>query len=102
MVLEPGVAEDHTLSSEAGDSKKCPFGVSFIMEDYVHHFGDLTSLVRGAVYVVHQYGARDAPDANTFHTNKVLIYKVACSSRVQKHLDRIYLASILQMVTYYL
>ena len=82
MVLEPGVTEDHTLPSEAGDSEEHPFGVDFVTEDYVHHFRDLTGLVRGAVHIVHQYGARDALGANTFCTDKVLIYEVACSSRV--------------------
>jgi len=82
MVLEPGVTEDHTLPSEAGDSEKHPFGVGFVTEDYVHHFGDLTGLVRGAIHVVHWYGARDAPGANTFCMDKVLIYEVAYSSGV--------------------
>ena len=49
VVLEPGITEDHTLPSEAVDSEECPFGVGFVMEDYIHHFGDLTSLVGRAV-----------------------------------------------------
>ena len=53
VVLEPGVAEDHALLSETGDSKECPFRVSFVIENYIHHFRDLTCLVGGAVYVVH-------------------------------------------------
>ena len=76
MVLEPGVTKDHTLPSEAGDSKKCPFGVGFVIEDYIYHFRDLTSLIGGAVHIVHWYGARDALGVNTFYTDKVLIYEV--------------------------
>jgi len=53
VVLEPGIAEDHALLSEAGDSEECPFRVGFVVKDYVHHFGDLTCLIGGAVYVVH-------------------------------------------------
>jgi len=94
VVLEPGVTEDYTLPSEAGDSEECPFGVSFLIEDYIYHFGDLTSLVGGAVHVVHWYGARDALGTNTFCMDKVLIYEVAHSSRVQKRLDEMYLAGV--------
>jgi len=82
VVLKPGVTKDHTLSSEAGNSEERSFGVSFVMEDYVHHFGDLTGLVGGAVHIVHQYGARNTLGTNTFHTDKVLIYEVVCSSGV--------------------
>ena len=82
MVLEPGVTKDHTLSSEAEDHEKCPFGVGFVMENYIYHFRDLTGLIGGAVHIVHWYGTRDAPGTNTFCTDKVLIYEVACSSGV--------------------
>jgi len=92
VVLEPGVAEDHTLPSNAGDSKECPFRVSFVMEDYVHHFRDLTGLVGGAVHIVYWYGVRDALGVNTFRTDKV--YEVAHSSGVQKCLDRMHLAGV--------
>jgi len=90
MVLEPGITEDHVLPSEAGDSEECPFGVGFVTENYIYHFGDLTCLIGGAVYVVHRYRAKDALDVNTFCIDKVLIYEVAHSSRVQKCLDRMY------------
>jgi len=53
VVLEPDITEDHVLLSEAGDSEEHSFGVGFVMEDYVYHFGDLTCFVGGAVYVVH-------------------------------------------------
>jgi len=53
VVLEPGVAKDHALLSETGDSKEHPYGVSFVTEDYIHHFGNLTHLIRRAVHVVH-------------------------------------------------
>jgi len=94
VLLEPGVTEDHVLPSEAGDSKEHPFGVGFVMEDYVHHFGDLTCLIGGAVHIVHQYGVRDAPGVNTLCIDKVSIYEVVRSTRVQKHLDGIYLAGV--------
>jgi len=82
MVLEPDIAEDHALLSKARDGEERPFRVGFVMEDYIYHFRDLTCLVGGAVYVVHQYGARDALGAHTFHTDKVFIYEAACNSRV--------------------
>ena len=94
MVLELGVTEDHLLPSEAGDSKKRLFGVGFIMENHVYHFRDLTCLIGGAVYIVHWYGARDAPGVNAFRSDEVLIYEVAYSSGVQKRLDRMHLAGI--------
>ena len=94
VVLEPGVAEDHALFFKTGDGEEHPFRVDFVTEDYVHYFGDLTGLVGGAVHVVHWYGARDALGANTFCTDKVLIYEVAHSSRVQKCLDRMHLTGI--------
>jgi len=94
VVLEPGITKDHVLPSEAGDSEECPFGVGFVMEDYVYHFGDLIYLVGGAIHVVHRYEAKDALGVNLFHTDEVLIYEVAHSSRVQKRLDRMYLAGI--------
>jgi len=94
VVLEPGITEDHVLLSKAGDSEERPFRVGFVMENYVYNFGDLTCLVRGAIYVVHQYGARDAPGVNTFHTDEVSIYEVAHSSGVEKHLDGMHLAGV--------
>jgi len=94
VVLEPGVTKDHALPSKAGDSEKCPFAVSFVMEDYIHHFRDLTGLVGGTIHVVHQYRVRDALGANTFCMDKVLIYEVAHSSGVQKRLDRMHLAGV--------
>jgi len=94
VVLEPGITEDHVLLSKAGDSEERPFGVGFVMENYVYNFGDLACLVGGAVYVVHQYGARDAPGVNTFHTDEVSIYEVAHSSGVEKRLDGMHLAGV--------
>ena len=94
VVLEPGITEDHVLPSKAGDSEEYPFGVGFVMENYVYHFRDLTCLVRGAVYIVHRYGARDALGINTFRSDEVLIYEVAHSSSVQKCLDRMHLAGV--------
>ena len=94
MILEPGITKDHALSSEAGDSEERPFGVGFVMENHIYHFRDLTCLVGGAVHIVHWYGARDALGVNTFCSEEVLIYEVACSSRVQKHLDEMHLTGI--------
>ena len=94
VVLEPGITEDYVLPSEAGDNEEHPFRVGFVMENHVYHFRDLACLIRGAVYIVYWYGARDAPGVNAFYSNKVLIYEVVCSSRVQKHLDRMYLTGI--------
>ena len=94
MVLEPGITKDHVLPSEAGDSEEHSFGVGFVMENHVYHFRDLTCLVGRAVYIVHRYGARDAPGVNAFRLDKVSIYEVACSSRVQKHLDGMHLAGV--------
>jgi len=82
VVLEPGVAKDHALLSETGDSEEHPFGVSFVTEDYIHHFRDLICLIRGAVHVVHWYGARDTLGAYTFCMDKIFIYEVACNSEV--------------------
>jgi len=94
MVLEPGVAEDHALLSEVGDSEERPFRVGLITEDYIHHFGDLPCFVRGAVYVEHRYGTRDAPGTDTFCTDKILVYEVAGGSGVQKRFDGMYLAGV--------
>jgi len=94
VVLEPGVTEDHVLPSEARDSEERPFGVGFVTENHIYHFRDLTCLIGGAVHIVHQYGARDAPGVNAFCLDKVSIYKVAYSSGIQKRLDGMYLASI--------
>ena len=94
MVLEPGVTEDHALLPEVRDSKEYPFRVGLITEDHVYHFRDLTCLVGGAIHIVHRYGARDAPGVNAFRSDEVLIYEVACSSRVQKRLDRMHLAGV--------
>jgi len=94
MVLEPDVAEDHALLPEVRDGEEYPFGVGLITEDHVYHFGDLFCFVRGAIHVEHQYGARDVLDANTLRTDKVFIYEVARSSRVQKRLDGMYFASV--------
>jgi len=94
VVFEPGITEDYALSSKAGDSEKRPFGVGFVMENYVYHFQDLTCLIGGAIHVVHRYGARDAPGVNVFRSDEVSIYEVAHSSRVQKHLDGMHLAGV--------
>jgi len=94
MVLEPGVAEDHTLLPKVGDGEERPFGVGFITENYIYHSGDLSCFVRGAVHVEHRYRARDAPGADTLHTDKIFVYEVASSSRVQKRFDRMYLAGV--------
>jgi len=94
MVLEPGVTKDHTLLPKVGDGKEHSFRVGFIMEDHVYHFGDLSSFIRGTVYVEHWYGARDVPGANTLHVDKIFIYEIACGSGVQKCFDGMYFASI--------
>jgi len=94
VVLEPGIAEDYALLSETGDSEECPFRVGLVTENYIYYFRDLTCFVRGAVYIVHRYGARDAPGANTFYMDKVFVYKAAYSSRVQKRLDRVHLTGV--------
>jgi len=94
MVLEPGVAEDHVLLPKVRDSEEHPFGVGLIMEDYIHHFGDSPCFVRGAVYVEHRYGTRDAPGTNTFRTDKILVYEVASGSGVQKRFDRMHLTGV--------
>jgi len=94
MVLEPGVAKDHALPPEIGDSEECPLRVGLITENYVYHFRDLPCFIRRATHIEHWYGARDVPGTNTLHTDKVSVYEVACSPRVQKHLDRIYLTSV--------
>jgi len=94
VVLEPGITEDHVLLSEAGDSKERPFEVGFVAEDYIYNFGNLACLIGGAVHIVHRYGARDALSVNTFCMDKVSIYEVACSSRVQKCLDGVHLAGV--------
>ena len=94
VVLEPGITEDHVLLPEAGDSEEHSFGVGFVAKDYVYNFGDPACFVGRTVYVVHQYGARDALGVNTFRLDEVSIYEVARSSRVQKHLDRIHLTGV--------
>jgi len=94
VVFEPGITEDHALSSKAGDSEEHPFGVGFVTENHVYHFRDLTCLVGEAIYVVHQYGTRDAPGVNAFHSDEVSIYEVVRSSGVQKRLDGMHLAGV--------
>jgi len=94
VVLEPGVTKDHVLPSKAGDSEEHPFRVGFVMENYIYHFRDLTCLIGGAIYIIHQYGARDAPGVNAFRSDQVSIYEVAHSSRVQKRLDGMHLAGV--------
>jgi len=94
VVLKPSITEDHVLLSEAGDSKEHPFGVGFVMKNYVYNFRDLACFIGGAVYVIHRYRTRDAPGVNTFCTDEVSIYEVAHSSGVQKRLDRIHLAGV--------
>ena len=94
MVLEPGVTEDHVLSSEARDSEERPFRVDFVTENHIYHFRDLICLIGGAIYIVHWYGARDAPGVNAFRLDEVSIYKVVHSSGIQKHLDGMHLASV--------
>jgi len=82
------------LPSKARDSEECPFGVGLVMEYYIYHFGDLPWFIGGAVYVVHWYGARDAPGGNTLRTDKIFIYEAAHSSRVQKCLNGVHFASV--------
>jgi len=94
MVLEPGVAKDHVLLPEVGDGEERPFGMGLITEDYIHHFGDLPRFVRGAIYIEHRYGTRDAPGTDTFRTDKILVYEVAGGSGVQKRLDGMHLAGV--------
>jgi len=94
MVLEPGVAEDHALLPKVRDGKERPFRVGLIMEDYIHHFGDLFCFVRGAVHVEHQYGTRDVPGTNTSRMDKIFVYEVASGSGVQKCFDRMHLAGV--------
>jgi len=68
--------------------------VGLVTEYYVYYFGDLPCFVGGAVYVVHRYGARDAPGGDTFRSDKILIYEAAHSSGVQKCLDRVHPAGV--------
>jgi len=94
VVLEPSISEDHALLSEARDSEECPLRVGFVIENHIYYFGDLTCLIGKAIHVVYWYGARDTPATNTFHTDKVFIYEVAYSSRVQKCLDGMHFAGV--------
>jgi len=94
MVLEPGITEDHVLLPKVRDGEECPFGVGLITEDHIYHFGDLSCFVRGAVYVEHRYGTRDAPGTDTFSTDKILVYEVAGGSGVQKRFDGMHLAGV--------
>jgi len=94
MVLEPGVTEDHALLPKVEDGKEHPFGVGFITEDHIYYFGDLSGFIRETVHVEHRYGARDVPGANTLCMDKIFIYEITCGSRVQKHFDRMYFASV--------
>jgi len=94
MVLEPGVAGDHTLLPEVRDGEEHSFRVGFITEDHVYHFRDLSGFVRGTVHVEHWYGARDVPGADILRTNKIFIYEIACGSRVQKRFDGMHFASV--------
>jgi len=64
------------------------------MEDYIHHFGDLPCFVRGAIYVEHWYGTRDALGTDTFRMDKILVYEVASGSGVQKHFDGMHLTGV--------
>jgi len=64
------------------------------MENYVHHFGDLSCFVRGAVHVEHRYGTRDALGTDTFRTDKIFVYEVASGLRVQKCFDGMHLAGV--------
>jgi len=91
MVLEPGVAEDHALLPKVGDGEERPFGVGLIMEDYIHHFGDLPCFIRGAIYVEHWYRMRDALGTDTFCMDKIFVYEVAGGSGVQKRFDGMHL-----------
>jgi len=81
VILKPGIAKDHALLSKARDSKECPFRIGFVAKNYIYYFRDLTYLIGRAVYIVHQYGARNALNANIFYTDKVFIYEVARSVR---------------------
>jgi len=94
MVLEPGVAKDHALLPKVRDGEECPFRVGLIMEDYIHHFGDLSCFIRRAVHIEHWYGMRDAPGTDAFRMDKILVYEVAGSSRVQKRFDKMHLAGV--------
>ena len=76
MVLEPGVAEDHALLPKVRDGEEHPFRVGLIIKDYIHHFGDLSYFVRGAIHIEHQYGTRDVPGVNTCKgTSRVVLSK---------------------------
>jgi len=94
MVLEPGVTKDHALLPKVGDGEEHPFGVGFIMENHIYHFGDLSGFIRGTVHIEHWYGTRDVLGANTLRTDKIFIYEIVCGSGVQKRFDRMYFASV--------
>jgi len=94
MVLEPDVAKDHALLPEVRDGEERPFGVGLITEDYIYYFRDLSCFVRGAIYVEHWYGMRDAPGTNTFCTDKIFVYEVAGGSKVQKCFDEMHLIGV--------
>jgi len=94
MILEPGVAEDHALLPEVRNGGERPFGVGLITENYIHHFGDLSCFVRGAIHVEYRYGTRDALGTNIFCIDKILVYEVAGSSGVQKRFDGMHLAGV--------
>jgi len=64
------------------------------MENHVYYFRDLTCLIRGTVYVVYRYRARDALGVNALRLDEVSIYEVAGGSRVQKHLNGMHLAGV--------
>jgi len=94
MVLELGVAKDQVLLSKVRDGEERPFGVGLITEDYIHHFGDLSCFIRGAIHIEHWYGTRDVLGTDTSRMDKILVYEVAGCSGVQKRFDGMHLASV--------
>jgi len=82
VVFELDIAKDYALLSEAGNSEECSFRISLVIEYYIYRLGDLPCFIGGTVYIVHQYGTRDALGTNTLHVDKVFIYEVARSSEV--------------------
>jgi len=82
VVFEPDIAKDYALLSKAGNSKEYSFRVSLVIEYYIYCLRDLPCFIGGTVYIVHQYGMRDALGTNTLYVDKVFIYEVACSSGV--------------------
>ena len=84
VCLQPGKSQNQVLLFQTGYCKQDLLQVGSILKYYVYHLRYLSSLILGAIHIVHQYQFGESVSVKAILFYKALINKKFCSSRVDQ------------------